>query len=106
MLRSNNDTDLQQQLDGSTPGRLVLDLSGVLLLDTAALDLLLRLRRRCRLGAVHLLLVGTARPPVNRPLRTTGLLPLFDTRPTIEAATRPHAMSRPSRARSGTVRRR
>ena len=85
---------LQRQLDGSTPCRLVLDLHRVRLVSAAALNLLVRLHRRCRTRDVHLLLVGTAQPPVNRALRTSGLLPLFDTRPTVESATRGLAYTR------------
>jgi anti-anti-sigma factor len=85
---------LQRQLAGSTPCRLVLDLNQVEVLGAAALDLLLRLRRQCRMHDIHLVLVGTGRAPVNRPLRDSGLLPLFDTRPTVESATRGLAYAR------------
>jgi anti-anti-sigma factor len=85
---------LQRQLAGSTPCRLVLDLSRVELLGPAALKLLLRLHRQCRVHDIHLMLVGTGQAPVNRPLRANGLLPLFDARPTVESATRGFAYAR------------
>jgi anti-anti-sigma factor len=65
---------------------LLVDLSRVTLLGSAALRLLLELRRRCRTDHRLLVLVGTARPAVHRPLRISGLLPLFDTRLTVQAA--------------------
>ena len=65
---------------------LLIDLSRVALLGSDALDLLLELRRRCRTQDRHLVLVGTGRPAVHRPLLVSGLLPLFDTRLTVQAA--------------------
>jgi anti-anti-sigma factor len=70
---------------------LLVDLSRVTLLGSAALGLLLELHRRCRTEDRHLVLIGTGCPAVNRPLRVSGLLPLFDTRHTVAAALhRPH----------------
>jgi anti-anti-sigma factor len=66
--------------------RILIDLSRVTLLATAALTVLQRLRWHCRKQQMHLVLVGTGRPAVHRPLRTTGVLPLFDTRATLQAA--------------------
>lgn len=74
------------------PSRVVLDLSRVTLLSPAAVELLRLLRRRCRPG--HLVLVGTGRPAVHRPLRTSGALPLFDTRATLRSALPGHAAGR------------
>jgi anti-sigma B factor antagonist len=72
---------------------LLVDLGRVTLLGSAGLNLLLELHRRCRLENRRLVLVGTARPAVHRPLRVSGLLPLFDTRITVQAALgRPHTM--------------
>lgn len=68
--------------------RLVVDLSGVVQLAPPALNLLIRLRRRCRVENRHLVLVGVAQPAVGRALRLSGLLPLFEIRPTVEAALR------------------
>ena len=65
-----------------------LDLTGVTELGAAAQAALLRLHRRCRLADVHLVLVGISRPAVNQPLRLSGLLPIFDVRPTFPAALR------------------
>ena len=65
---------------------LVVDLGRVTLLGSAAMGLLLELHRRCRVEDRHLVLVGTALPAVHRPLRISGLLPLFDARPTVQAA--------------------
>jgi anti-anti-sigma factor len=76
---------LDDELAGSSVSRLVLDLSRVTLLAPAALDLLRRLRRRCRVDDRHLILVGTGHPAVHRPLRISGLLPLFVTRPTVQS---------------------
>ena len=87
---------LDDTLAGTTVSRLVLDLTGVTLLASPALDLLRRLRRRCRVDDRHLVLVGTGHPAVHRPLRISGLLPLFDTRPTVQSVlrgARGHAMS-------------
>ena len=66
--------------------RVVLDLSRVTLLSAPAVELLRLLRRRCRTDHGHLVLVGTGRPAVHRPLRTSGVLPLFDTRATLRSA--------------------
>lgn len=68
--------------------RLVVDLSRVVQLAPAALSLLVRLHRRCRVENRHLVLVGVSRPAVSRALRMSGLLPLFDIRPTVDAALR------------------
>jgi anti-anti-sigma factor len=77
---------LDVALTGGAPvSRLVLDLSRVTLLASPALDLLRLLRRRCRIDDQHLILVGTGHPAVHRPLRITGLLPLFDARPTVQS---------------------
>jgi anti-anti-sigma factor len=76
---------LDEELTGARFSRVVLDLSRVTLLASPALDLLRRLRRRCRVDGRHLVLVGTGHPTVHRPLRITGLLPLFDTRPTLQS---------------------
>lgn len=75
-----------EELDGCpgrpSPYRLLLDLSEVDLLGPKGLDLLLHLHRRCRVADTHLMLVGTGHRAVHRPLLVSGLLPLFDTRPT------------------------
>jgi anti-anti-sigma factor len=73
--------------------RVLVDLSRVALLSSAGLRFLQQLRRRCRAQKAHLVLVGAAHPPVHRPLRVTGLLPLFDIRPTVQAALYGHAGS-------------
>jgi anti-anti-sigma factor len=79
---------------------LLVDLSRVTLLGSAALRLLLELHRRCRTDHRHLVLVGTA-GPAHRPLRMSGLLPLFDTRLTVQAALhRPLVPPRPSAPRA------
>jgi anti-anti-sigma factor len=85
---------LDDELAGTAVSRLVLDLSRVTLLPSPALDLLRRLRRRCRVDDRHLVLVGTGHPAVHRPLRITGLLPLFDTRPTVQSVL--HGAYRPA----------
>jgi anti-anti-sigma factor len=84
-------TDLDGELAEAPVYLLLLDLSRVTLLGSAALNLLIELRRRSRAENRHLVLVGTGCPAVNRPLRISGLLPLFDTRVTVQAALRqPH----------------
>lgn len=88
------DVVLQHEIDGSTPCRIVLDLSRVHSMSSAALQLLLRLHRQCRVRGVHLVLVGTGLPAVNQPLRISGLLPLFDARATVEVALRGLACTR------------
>ena len=76
---------LDDQLADARFSRVVLDLTRVTLLPPAAVELLRRLRRRCRVDGGHLVLVGTGHPAVHRPLRVSGLLPLFDTRPTVQS---------------------
>jgi anti-anti-sigma factor len=77
---------LDRELAELPTSLLLVDLGRVTLLGSAALNLLLDLRRRCRGDDRHLVLIGTARPAVHRPLHVSGLLPLFDTRLTIQAA--------------------
>jgi anti-anti-sigma factor len=91
-------TVLDDELGEGEFSWIVVDLSRVTLVDTAALRTLQDLRRRCRLQNMQLVLVGTANPAVHRPLRLTGLLPLFDTRPTVQAALRGHTSSSPGTA--------
>ena len=79
-------TVLDRRLRLSRPCRLVLDLTKVTLLSSAALRLLVELHRSARIHDQHLILTGTANPVVHRPLRMSGLLALFDTRPTVEYA--------------------
>ena len=79
---------LGAELDGPRISRILLDLSEVTALPPDGLRALRALRRRCRVENRHLVLVGAAHPAVHRPLRTSGLLPLFDTRPTVQTALR------------------
>jgi anti-sigma B factor antagonist len=83
---------LDEELDGPFC-RVLVDLSRVALLSSAGLRSLQHLRRRCRAHRAHLVLVGAANPPVHRALRVSGLLPLFDIRPTVQAALYGHAGS-------------
>ena len=76
---------LDEELGAARFARVVLDQSRVPLLPSPAGDLLRRLRRRCQIDEGHLVLVGTGHPAVHRPLRISGLLPLFDTRPTVQS---------------------
>lgn len=96
------DEELEPDGEPSRPrySRVVLDLSRVTLLPAPAVELLGLLRRRCRAGGGHLVLVGTGRPAVHRPLRTSGLLPLFDTRPTLRSAVPEPPQTRRSPART------
>jgi anti-anti-sigma factor len=66
--------------------RLVIDLVDVATLTSAGVRTLHRLHRDCRLTGLHLILVGTANPAVHRYLYLSGLLPLVDARPTVQAA--------------------
>jgi anti-anti-sigma factor len=77
---------LDEELAQTPVSCLLLDLSRATLLGSAALTLLLALHRQCRAENRHLVLIGTACPAVNQPLRISGLLPLFDTRVTVQAA--------------------
>jgi anti-anti-sigma factor len=87
--------DLDRELAQCAVSCLLVDLSRVTLLSSAGMRFLVQLRRRCRAETRHLVLVGTARPAVNRPLRITGLLPLFDTRVTVQAALHQPYAARP-----------
>ena len=78
--------DLDREFRETPFACLLVDLSRVTLLGSDALDLLLELRRRCRVENRHVVLVGTGCPAVHRPLLVSGLLPLFDTRLTLQAA--------------------
>jgi anti-anti-sigma factor len=90
---------LDDRLRGFGMTEVVIDLAGVTALASAGLSTLHRLHRLCRTAGLHLVLVGTANPAVHRYLYLSGLLPLVDARPTVEAAlrTRPSA-GRPARA--------
>ena len=78
---------LDRRLAESELRRLVVDLGEVVQLAPSALNLWCTappLPGRNR----HLVLVGVSQPAVNRALRMSGLLPLFDIRPTVEATLR------------------
>ena len=77
---------LSEHLTHPAPCRLLVDLSQVDDLPQEGLDLLLALHRRCRIVDTHLLLVGAGHRAVHQPLRISGLLPLFDMRPTVPSA--------------------
>jgi len=79
-------TVLRRHLEWLQPCRLVLDLAGVTLLSSAALTLLLELHHHTRDHDQHLILAGAGHRAVHPPLRTSGLLALFDTRPSTEQA--------------------
>lgn len=82
---------LDDELADGGFSRILVDLSRVTLLATAALTVLQQLRRRCRTQQLHLVLIGAGRPAVHRPLHIAGLLPLFDIRPTLQAALQGHS---------------
>ena len=67
------------------PPRLVLDLSGVDLLDTTGLAAILEGVKRCRLRGGDLVL-ARAEPQVVRELELTGLGPAFPVHPTVADA--------------------
>lgn len=79
-------TVLDDELHDRVFSRVLLDLSRVTDLAQEALPVLHDLRRRCRVERLHLVLIGAGRPAVHRQLRMSGLLALFDTRPTLQAA--------------------
>ena len=99
---------LDAELTSARFSRVVLDLGRVTLLGSPGLDLLRRLRRRCRVDGGHLVLVGAGHPAVHRPLRISGLLPLFDTRPTVRSVLQgngeAHRLRRPAAIGSDPVR--
>jgi anti-sigma B factor antagonist len=70
------------------PGRLVVDLSGVVFFSVAGLALLVATEQQCRERELELRVVATIRS-VLRALQVTGLNVLFDMIPTLVAATRP-----------------
>jgi anti-anti-sigma factor len=84
------DLEMTRILDDrlGAPGvtRVVIDLVGVATLTSTGVSTLHRLHRACRVTGLHLVLVGTANPAVHRYLYLTGLLPLVDARPTVQAA--------------------
>jgi anti-anti-sigma factor len=79
--------------------RLILDLTDADALAAAGIRMLLHLWRLCRHRDITLVLVGTGHHGVHVPLRCSGVLPLFDTRPSVF-----HALPAPSltAARGGT----
>jgi anti-anti-sigma factor len=81
---------LGDRLGSPVVSRVVIDLAGVTTLTSAGVRALHRLHRECRLAGRHLVFVGTANPAVHRYLYLSGLLPLVDARPTIQAALRVH----------------
>jgi anti-anti-sigma factor len=81
---------LGDRLGSPVVSRVVIDLAGVTTLTSAGVRALHRLHRECRLAGRHLVFVGTANPAVHRYLHLSGLLPLVDARPTIQAALRVH----------------
>ena len=85
-------TLLDQRLDLSRYRRVILDLTNLTLLSSEGVELLVYLHRRSRIGRFALILVGSSRPEVERPLQLTGWLPLFMTRPSLG-----HAYAGPTR---------
>jgi anti-sigma B factor antagonist len=76
---------LDEEFAEAQYARVVLDLTHVTQLPPPAVEALRHLRRRCRADGGHLVVVGTGHPAVHRPLRVSGLLPLLDTRPTVQS---------------------
>jgi anti-anti-sigma factor len=79
---------LDNRLGAPGVSRVLVDLIGVATLTSAGVCVLHRLHRDCRVRDLHLVLVGTANPAVHRLLYLSGLLPLVDARPTVQAALR------------------
>jgi anti-anti-sigma factor len=71
------------------PRRLVIDLSGVTLMSSRAIELLVSAHRWARVAGFHVVLVGASHRSVARPLRATGVLKLFETRRDIPHAVQP-----------------
>jgi anti-anti-sigma factor len=94
---------IEDELAREATCRLVVDLHAVTLLSAAAVRMLVRLRRLAWLRDMRLVLVGASHHAVHVPLHTAGVLPLFDTRPTVLHALPTPAMSatRPN-GRNGT----
>jgi len=89
---------LDERLAGPDLSRVLVDLISVITLTGAGVRTLHRLHRDCRVKGLHLVLVGTANPAVHRLLYLSGLLPLVDARPTVQAALRVRASPhRPAR---------
>jgi len=90
---------LDDRLGDSAIAHVVIDLVGVTTLGSGGVTTLHLVHRACRTTGLHLVLVGTANPAVHRYLYLSGLLPLVDARPTVEAALR--AGTSPSASPSG-----
>jgi len=69
------------------PGRLVVDLSGIVFFSVAGLALLIATEQQCRERQLELRVVATTRSVLHA-LQVTGLDVLFDITPTLLAATR------------------
>jgi anti-anti-sigma factor len=82
---------VEDELARTLTCRLILDLTDADLLAAAGIRMLLHLRRLCRHRDITLVLVGTGHHGVHVPLRCSGVLPLFDTRPSVD-----HALPAPS----------
>ncbi len=80
--------DVQRELLemlGQSDGRIVLDLGRVGFVSSAALGLLVRIRKRCGEGDISLKLCGVG-PAIDETFRITGLNTLFQIYPTSEEA--------------------
>jgi anti-anti-sigma factor len=89
---------LDNRLGAPEVSRVLVDLIGVVTLTSAGVCVLHRLHRDCRVRGLHLVLVGTTNPAVHRLLYLSGLLPLVDARPTVQAALHAHTSPhRPAR---------
>jgi anti-anti-sigma factor len=80
---------LDERLTARELSRVLVDLVGVTTLTNAGVCALQRVYRDCRVTGLRLVLVGTANPAVFRLLYLSGLLPLVDAQPTVQAALRP-----------------
>ena len=68
---------IRRTLDGTSPDRIILDLSQVTFMGSIGLALLLELRDTCSEQKTVLVLRGAKRRVIARPLEVTGLTHLF-----------------------------
>lgn len=77
---------LEERLGLSRLCRVILDLTAITRLSPEGVELLVELHRRSHIDGFVVVLVGSSRGEVERPLLGAGALPLFATRPTVRHA--------------------
>jgi anti-anti-sigma factor len=96
---------IEDELRREPTCRVIVDLHDVTLLSAAAIGMLLHLRRLTWRRDMRLVLAGASHHAVHLPLHTAGVLPLFDTRPTVQHALPTSLMSTPGAASRRDVQR-